>query len=174
MREIKGFTLLELLLVVSLTLIVFGVVGFSFVNFFRGNVELSAQINKTVSHLSVYNQLSRQLFSIYTGKAENIKIDGNRISFYTYYPVFFEGAVRAEYYIKEEKGKKLLYYEEYPYVDGKLGHPGLKKAVLGVFQFLEFEPYYGGSFKDRYTGKKPPEAIRINFKENQYIITVWR
>ncbi|WP_457643798.1 prepilin-type N-terminal cleavage/methylation domain-containing protein [Persephonella sp.] len=167
----RGFTLLELLLVITLVMLVFGIIGFSFVNFLTGNANLSARINKTVNDLSVYNQISKQMFSVYTGRKINIKIDANRISIYTLYPVFYEGAVRAEYYIKEENKKKILIYEEYPYVDGRLGHPGLKKMVLGEFQSVSFEVLKDGRFTDRYTGQKIPPALRITTDGGEYIIT---
>jgi len=167
----KGFTLLELLLVITLVMLVFGIVGFSFVNFLTGNARLSAQINNTIKDLSVYNQITKQMFSLYTGKKINIQIDANRISLYTLFPVFYEGAVRAEYYIKEENKKKILIYEEYPYVDGKLGYPGLKKMVLGEFQSLSFEILKDGRFADQYAGQKTPPALKITADGGEYIIT---
>jgi len=168
----KAFTLLEILLVITLTLLVFGVIGFSFFNFMVSNTKLSAQIDETVQHLSLYNQLSKQLFSIYTQQDTNIKIDQNRLSFYTYYPVFYQGAVRAEYYIKKEGDKKVLFYEEFPYVDGKLGYAGLKRVVLGVFKDFSFEVFKKGKYTDRFIGKYPPTVVRILSDKEEYIITV--
>ena len=166
----RGFTLLELLLVVSLLLIVFGVVGLSFTANIKGNIELSGRINKTVEELSIYNQLAKQFFSGYTGLGTNIKLEKDRLSFYTLYPVLYFGAVRAEYYVEDFEGKKKLVYEEFPYVDGKLGYGGLKKQVLGVFKNVSFEAYTGNRFYTSYSGKTFPKVLKVTLDDKEYYI----
>ncbi len=166
----KGFTLLELLLVVTLLLIIFGVVGLSFSSNIKQNLHLSYRINSQINGLSIYNQLAKQIFSGYTQRKINIKLEKDRLSFYTYYPLFFSGAVRAEYYIEEKDGKKLLVYEEFPYVDGKLGYGGLKRQVLGTFKNLSFEALKNNRFYTSYSDKDFPQVIKLVLNENQYLI----
>ena len=171
MKDKKGFTLLELLLVFTLLLVVFGVIGLSFTGNIKGNIELSAKVNKTVEGLSIYNQIAKQFFSGYTERRINIKLDGDRLSFYTRYPLFFPGVVRAEYYIeKDEDGKEKLIYEEFPYVDGKLGYPGLKKQVLGTFKDVKFEAYKGSRFYNSFSGKKFPSVIKIYLDGHEFYV----
>ncbi len=165
-----GFTLLELLLVLTLILLVFGVIGFSFTSNIKENIELSSRINRSIESLSIYNQLAKQFFSGYTQKNINIKLTHNRLSFYTYYPLFYPGAVRAEYYIEEENGLKKLIYEEFPYVDGKLGFGGLKKQVLGIFKKVSFEVYKGNRFLTSYSGKDFPQVLKIVLNDKEYLI----
>lgn len=165
----KGFTLLELLLVLSLLLIVFGVIGFSFSSNIKQNLELSERINKTIESLSIYNQLSKQLFSGYQKNKENFRLDRNRISFYTLYPVFFSGAARAEYYVEEKEGKNYLMYEEFPFIDGKLGYPGLKKQVLGIYKQINFEVLNNNKYYETFSGKDFPQAVKIVLDGQEYI-----
>ena len=166
----KGFTLLELLLVLVLILLAFGVIGFSFTSNIKGNIELSTKINSYIESLSIYNQIAKQFFSGYTKKRINIRLNKDRLSFYTYYPLFYPGAVRAEYYIEEEKGVKKLIYEEYPYVDGRLGFEGLKKQVLGRFKNIYFEAYKGNRFYTSYSGKEFPQVLKLVLDEQEYLI----
>ncbi len=170
MKNKAGFTLLELLLVLVLILLVFGVIGFSFTTNIKGNVYLSQKINKTVEQLSIYNQISKQFFSGYTGKAVNIKLDKERLSFYTFYPVFYSGAVRAEYYIETSGNKKKLIYEEFPYVDGKLGFGGLKRIVLGTFDNISFEAFNRNRFYSSFTGKVFPRVLKVTLDRKDYYI----
>jgi len=170
----KGFTLLEVLLVVSLLLVVFGLFGFSFINTVKGNLSLKEKLYKNISHLSVYNQLTKQLFSVYTEKEPSIYLEQDRLSFYTLYPVFFEGGVRAEYYTQQNGDKTLLLYEEFPYIDGRLGYKGTKKMVLGSFKTVKFEAVEGGRVYKSYKGEKPPEGIVITLDNHSYIITTGR
>jgi len=165
----KGFTLLELLLVLSLILIVFGIVGFSFTSNIKQNLNLSLEINKTIQSLSIYNQLSKQLFSKYEKTNINFKLDEDRISFYTLYPVFFEGAVRAEYYVENKNKKIFLFYEEFPYVDGKLGNTGLKKQLLGIFEDVKFEAVKGDRYYESISGRNFPQAVKISLDGRSFI-----
>ncbi|WP_457625168.1 prepilin-type N-terminal cleavage/methylation domain-containing protein [Persephonella sp.] len=170
----KGFTLLELLLVVSLFLLIFGVAGYTFISNIRGSLELSYLTNRYVSYLSVNEQLTRQIFSKIEKKKENFVLGSDGISFYTVYPVFFEGAVRAEYRIKKEHKKIKLFYMEYPYIDGRLGSEGVKKVLLGVFDDVKFEAYYRGRFTDRYRGKIFPYMLRIKLDDSYFYIPAGR
>jgi len=170
----KGFTILELLLVLSLVLIFFGLVGMSFTNSVKDNMELSKDINRAVESLSVYNQLSKQLFSAFTGKSINIKLEKDRLSFCTFYPLFFSGCVRAEYYVEEKEGKKRLVYEEFPYCDGNLGLPGLKKEILAYFDNIRFEAYRRNRVYDTFSGKEFPDFIKLSIDNEDYFIHTGR
>ena len=57
----KGFTLLELLLVITLLLIAFSVIGYVYVSELKGNIYLSSKVNRYIEYLAVKNQLTKQL-----------------------------------------------------------------------------------------------------------------
>ena len=165
----RGFTLLEILIVIALLGIFFGLVSLIYITNVKSILDLSSQANEKIKILSIYNQLRKQFVSKYTKKDINFYITKDRISFYTYYPVFYYGAVRVEYYIKQVGDKYQLVYEEFPYIDGKLGNDGLKKMVLGEFKNLKLEAYD----KDRkrletYKGKDFPQYLKLNINGSEF------
>ncbi len=166
----RGFSLLELLLVLALLLISFSIIGFFFSNNINSTIQLMGEVNKNIEYLSIYNQISKQFFSKCEKKNINIRVDEDRISFYTYYPVFFTGAVRCEYYVEEDRNLKKLIYEEFPYIDNKLGHSGLKKQILGTFKDIKFEAFQDNKFYSVYEDKKFPYAIRITLDNESFLI----
>ncbi len=174
MKQDKGFTLLELLIVITLIAIVFSIGGFVFINNIKSMFSFSSELNNSTVQLSFINQLTAQLFSKYEKRYENIKIDEDRISFYTGYPVFYEGFVRAEYILKKNKdtGYTTVYYEEFPYIDGNLGFDGLKKSYIGKFKNLKISVYDGGKWYINYRNKKFPAVIKVSIDGNDYYITV--
>ena len=168
----KGFTLLELLLVVTLLLVVFSVVGSVFISEMKGNIQLTAKMNRYIQYLSVKNQLTKQFFSKIENRSMTFKLGSDGISFYTLYPVFFTGAVRAEYKIEKTKNDKYrLIYEEFPYIDGNLGGAGLKKITLGTFDKVSFSIINDGKEYENYSGKKFPQILKLKINEETFYIT---
>ena len=176
MNKNNGFTLLELLLVILLLVITFGVIGFTFVNNLTGIKRLDITINQEVSKLSLINQLSKQLFARfeYHGKPNytNIILERDHLSFYTLYPAFFQGCVRAEYtFEKIDENKVKVIYEEFPFRDGNLGMPGLKKQVVGIFPKLSLEVLKRDKWYENYKGTKVPTIFRLIIGDETYYIT---
>ncbi len=171
----RGFSLLELIVVISLLSIFFGIIGITFINSTRGIRQVQTDIQKQIRDLSFLNQLSKQLFAKYENKPENIIVQRDRISFYTYYPLFFEGAVRAEYvFEKTENDRIKITYQESPYVDGKLGIEGVKKQFVGIFNSVSVEVLQGDVWLENYRGKIFPRIIRIKLDEDLFYITIRR
>jgi prepilin-type N-terminal cleavage/methylation domain-containing protein len=172
MKDKKGFTLLEVLLVLSLILIVFSVLGFSYISNIKHSIELSSRIGKFAQYLSVTDQLSKQFFARIEKKDQNFLLDRDRISFYTLYPLFYSGAVRAEYRVKRTKeGRYVLTYEEFPYIDGKLGWDGVKRITLGNFKNVSFYVIDRGKIYENYTDKKFPYILKIVIDDQTFYIT---
>ncbi len=171
LQDNKAFTILELLLVVTLLLLIFGIAGFTFINNLKGIQELDVTINKEVNNLSLLNQLSKQLFAKYEKKPVNIIVERDRISFYTLLPVFFEGAVRSEYIFEKEGEKIKITYEEYPYVDGNLGLEGIKRQVIGLFDSIKVEVLEGDRWLENYKGAKFPTIFKIIINGEEFYIT---
>jgi prepilin-type N-terminal cleavage/methylation domain-containing protein len=167
----KGFTLLELLLVITLLGIFFGLVSLIYISNIKAGLDLSLQANQQIQILSIYNQLRKQFVAKYPKGKIDIYITDDRISFYTLYPVFFFGAVRVEYYIKRVDDKYLLIYEEFPFVDGKLGNRGLKKMILGKFNNVKLEAYDNRNTKiTNYKGNKFPKYIKLQIEGKELYI----
>ena len=168
----KAFTILELLLVVTLLLMIFGIAGFTFINNLKGIQQISYTINEEVNNLSFFNQLSKQLFAKFEKKPVNVIVERDRISFYTIMPVFFEGAVRAEY-IFEKKGDKIkVVYEEFPYVDGNLGLEGIKKQLIGIYDSVKVEVLKGDRWLENYRGREFPKIFKLVVNDEQFYITI--
>jgi hypothetical protein len=166
----NAFTILELLLVITLLLLIFGIAGFSFINNLKGVQQIDTTINKEVNNLSLLNQLSKQLFAKYEKKPVNIVVERDRLSFYTLLPVFFEGAVRAEY-IFEKKGDKIkITYQEYPYVDGNLGMEGIKRQVIGIYDSINIEVLQGDRWLENYKGAEFPYIFKITINGEEFYI----
>lgn len=171
MRNKNAFTLLELLVVITLLLLVFGIIGYSYVSNIKGLTDLSIKSQETVQELSFVNQLSKQIFSSIVKKNINFELEEDRISFYTLYPIFYEGAVRAEYRIEKVKDKYKVSYMEFPYIDGKLGNEGLKKTIVGYFTDLKVEVLQNGKFWKNYKSKDFPQFLVIFTKNRKYLIS---
>ncbi len=171
LQDKKAFTILELLLVITLLLLIFGIAGFAFINNLKGIQEVDITINKEVNNLSLINQLSKQLFAKYEKKPVNIIVERDRISFYTLLPVFFEGAVRAEYIFEKEGGKIKVKYEEYPYVDGNLGLEGIKRQTIGIYDSIKIEVLQGDIWLENYKGAAFPNVFKIIVNGEEFYIT---
>jgi len=166
----KGFTILELLLVISLLLLIFGFLGYSFITNIKGFLHLSYLSKKLVTYLIINDQLTKQTYGKIIKLNENFILGKNGLSFYTVYPVFFTGAVRAEYRIVSQNGKKKLLYMEFPYIDGKLGDIGIKKMSLGIFDQVVFEVFSKGRFVENYRGENFPEIIKVKLDDYVFYI----
>ena len=171
MQRNKGYTLLELLLVISLLSIAFSLIGLIYINNIKGNIKLTAEVNQNIKYLSVYNQIQKQFYSYYLNRKINIKLENNRLSFYTGYPIFYGGIVRAEYYTElSEDGNYYLIYEEFPYPDGKLGFEGSKKLVLGKFKNVNFNIMNKNKIFSSFKNKKFPNGLILEIDEKKFYI----
>ncbi len=166
----KAFTILELLLVITLLLLIFGVAGFTFINNLKGIKDVDITINTEVNNLSLLNQLSKQLFAKYEKKPVNIIVERDRISFYTLLPIFFEGAVRSEYIFEKEGDKIKVVYEEYPFVDGNLGMEGIKRQVIGIFNDIKVEVLEGDRWLENYKGGEVPTIFKLIINGEEFYI----
>lgn len=172
MKKNEGFSLLELLVVIILISLVFSIGGTVFINNIKSMGDFENSINNNINEIAFINQLTAGLYSKYEKRDENIKIEEDRISFYTGYPVFYEGFVRAEYILKKsDEDYTDIYYEEFPYVDGNLGFDGIKKSYIGKFKNLKIYIYDGQNWLVNYKGKNFPQIIKISIDGFDYYIT---
>ncbi len=169
----RGFTLLELLIVIVLVSIVFGIGGMVFINNIKSFFDFNIKLTEKSLEIGLVNQLSSQLFSKYEGKPINFVLTNSSLSFYTYYPVIFDGLVRAEYiFEKDDNGTITVKYEEFPYVDGKLGTSGLKKIFIGRYNDINIEILQNNIWEKIYKHKNFPQIIKMKINDSTYYITV--
>ncbi len=169
MESRKGFTLLEVLIVVALFVVLFAAIEFMFTGTLFSALEISGKVDKETSALSLYSQMNRQLFSRFNPKKENFLLTENRLSFYTLSPVFFEGGVRAEYLFNgTERGVRVI-YEEFPCPDGRLGTKGKKKMDFGVFDNVSFSVFQNGEWKREF-GEDFPGIGNLTVDGRSFIV----
>lgn len=165
----RSFTLLELLIYITLSLIVSAITLYIYVNTSYGIRDLQKNNVSMLQKLQIINQLEKQIFSIYkTG--EFIKLDNSRLSFYTMYPVFYSGIVRSEYYF--DPNEKVFYYEEYPYIDKNLGGSGLKKVSLGRFENVKFLTLKDNIWIDSSKANELSKAIKLEIDNESYYLVL--
>jgi hypothetical protein len=168
-KNILAFTLLELLIYITLAIIVSSITLYIYLNTSYGIRDIKQNNMAMTQRFSILVQMEKQLFSLYK-EGGAIKLKDGRLSFYTLYPVFYSGIVRAEYFF--DRGTKLLYYEEYPYVDGNLGTDGLKKMVLGKFDELDFYFLDNSSWSKDYKDGITLKAIRLDIDNESYYLVL--
>lgn len=171
MKNKNGFTLLELLVVITLLLLIFGIIGYTYVSNIKGLSYLSIKSQETVQEISFISQISKQIFSSIEKKPINFELEEGRISFYTLYSIFYEGAVRAEYRIEKIKDKYKVSYMEFPYIDGKLGNEGLKRTIIGYFDNIKVEVLQNGRFLRNFRSGEFPQYLIIFRKNRKYLIS---
>lgn len=165
----SAFTLLELIIYITLALIVSSITLYIYVNTTYGIKDLQKNNAIMIQKMSTLIQLEKQVFAIYKDK-NYLKLKDNRLSFYTLYPSLYSGVVRAEYYFNPDE--KVLYYEEYPYIDGNLGSDGLKKVVIGRFDSVKFSILTDNEWVDEYDLGKPSKAIKVSLDNEQYFLVL--
>lgn len=168
--ELKpSFTLLELLIYITLALIVSSITLYIYVNTTYGIKDLQKNNVSLMQKLSIINQLEKQIFSLYKS-GEFIKLDSSRLSFYTMYPVFYNGIVRSEYYF--DPNEKAFYYEEYPYIDKNLGGSGLKKTILGKFENVKFYTYKDNVWVEAVKNNDFSKMIKLEIDNESYYLVL--
>ncbi len=102
----KGFTLTEILIVVSLLGLLFGTLLFSFYRASDSSLRLLSLSDSLKQEALLYWELERKILG-----ARLIHIENDRIYMLTTGGSFYEGVVKCAYFLKDGK----LYYYEFPY-----------------------------------------------------------
>jgi len=137
--SIKGFTILELLIVITMMVLLSTVTLYVYINTIDGAKRIEKSNEEILQTCAALVQMEKQLFLFIKQKAVTSSLKRGDCHFILIIQCFMGGIVRAEYYVKQVDQKQLLVYEEYPYVDNKLGEDGLKKITLGSFDTLKLQ-----------------------------------
>lgn len=156
----KGFTLLEVLLVLVLMGLLFGMLSYSFYSSVRNSYALLESAELTKEEAMLFWNLQRKL----TGATELV-LRKEGIFMLTSGGDYHQGLVKCAYIYREG----LLYYYEFPYPYGDLTFYEEDKLLrVGRFKNLHFRVFSGGQHFEEFRGL--PQWVEIGFEDKKVLI----
>ncbi|MGB9873733.1 MAG: type II secretion system protein [Hydrogenobacter sp.] len=157
LKDKKGFTLLEVLVVLMIVGILFSVLSYSFYSFLTNSTNLLADSEKLKQEASLLLNIQRKVLS-----AKTLYIEKDKLFMITSAGDYYEGVVKCAYIYKE----KTLYYYEFPYPYGDIRFYEEDKLIkLGRFESFSVRAYAGGSFMDSFQGIPEFLYVRVGSYE---------
>ncbi len=160
-RDNKAFTLVEILIVLTLFGLIFGLIAFSFHNMVKNSINLVDLGEDIKSKARLFWDIQRAILS---AKDMYIEEDGenSRLYLVTAGGLFEEGVVKAVFFVEEG----FLKYEEFPYYYGDIRYTGEGK-IYNLARVKEFrvEAYNGRRRLTNFKGIPEFVLIRINGQE---------
>ena len=156
----RGFTLLEVLLVLILMGVFFSVLSYSFYSSTRNSYFMLESAELLKGEIFLFWDLQRKL----TGATDlYVKKDG--LFMVTSSGDYYQGLVKCAYVYRDG----WLYYYEFPYPYGDITFYEEDKLVrVGRFEELSFRAFFNGQFFDEFRGL--PQWVDIRFKDKTYKI----
>ncbi|MDW8066997.1 MAG: prepilin-type N-terminal cleavage/methylation domain-containing protein [Aquificaceae bacterium] len=156
----RGFTLLEVLLVLVLMGVFFSVLSYSFYSSTRNSYFMLESAELLKGEIFLFWDLQRKL----TG-ATDLYIKKDSLFMVTSSGDYYQGLVKCAYVYKDG----WLYYYEFPYPYGDITFYEEDKLVrVGRFEELSFRAFSNGQFFDEFKGL--PQWMDIRFKDKTYRI----
>lgn len=167
MKLFKGFTLLEVIITISLTLLVLTLITSAFFLTTSTLSDIRKKNLQTLEYMKVYAQMRRQLLELYyspgikfasgRGNLHMGESENSQIQFLTSKAFKYRGIIQAEYKIlhDEKENEDYLAYREFPYPVGEF----LSEEKTNSFKNVKWEIF-----------SKFINGLEINFynqKENQ-------
>jgi|GEM_PF-719466 prepilin-type N-terminal cleavage/methylation domain-containing protein len=153
----KGFTLLEVLLVLTLVSLLFGVLSYSFYSFLTNSTKLLADSEKLKEEASLLLDIQRKVLS-----AQTLYMEKDKLFMITSAGSYYEGVVKCAYIYKD----RTLYYYEFPYPYGDIRFYEEDKLIkLGRFNAFSIRAYEKGHFSDIFQGIPEIVYVRLNTHE---------
>lgn len=158
----RAFTLIEILITLSLIGIVFSVLSFGFYSSINSSIQISMESKKIEDMAKFYWDFQRRFA---TSKQIFVKKTGDNsyiISLYNTAGEFSKGVVKSVYYTKDG----FLYYYEYPYIFADPLYFDEKDSfVLMKIDKISLEIYSQGQKFDEFQGKADYMVLMINDKK---------
>ncbi|MEN3028100.1 MAG: type II secretion system protein [Aquificaceae bacterium] len=150
----RGFTLLEVLLTISLMGLFFGILSYSFYSSARNSYALLESVELTREEVLLFWNLQRKL----TGARELfLRKDG--IFMVTSSGDYYQGLVKCAYVYKDG----WLYYYEFPYPYGDLTFYEEDRLLkVGKFGEFYFRAFSGGQYLEEFRGI--PQWVEVSFE----------
>ncbi len=157
-RAFKGYTLLELLIVLTLISLIFSLISFSLYS----NVKSSLNIVKSSEHLKEEVLFFWELQKLFYSAQEIVIRDGERAHLLTRGGRFYRGLVMVSLIFKDGK----LYYYEFPYFKNSVDYYEEDKLRLipWVKEFKVYA-YRGGKVMKDFKGIPERIIVKLNGRE---------
>ncbi len=157
LKDKKGFTLLEVLVVLMIVGVLFSVLSYSLYSFLTNSTNLLADSERLKQEASLLLNIQRKVLS-----AKTLHIEKDKLFMITSAGDYYEGVVKCAYIYKD----KTLYYYEFPYPYGDIRFYEEDKLVkLGRFENFSVRAYVGGSFMDSFQGIPEILYVRVGSYE---------
>jgi len=163
-RGNKAFTLVEILIVLTLFGLIFGLIAFSFHNIVKNSISLVEAGADVKNRAILFWDIQRAILS-----AKDIYIEENGESSILYLitagGLFEDGVVKAVFFLEDG----FLKYEEFPYNYGDIRYTGEGKVYnLGKVRKFRVEAYNGRRRLTTFRGI--PEFIVINIDDQEFTV----
>jgi prepilin-type N-terminal cleavage/methylation domain-containing protein len=161
----KGFTLLEVLVVLVLVGLIFTLVLTVFWRITETSSEVSKRASKLQRETTLYWQLTRSFF----GTKRLAVVNGTQIYAITTGGSLFKGTVWCAYLYRNGT----LYYYEYPYPPPysiKEIPREASEIILGKFKSVKFSARKGGIFYSNFEGK--PDTVKVELNGESFLFAV--
>lgn len=150
----KAFTLIEVLLVLVLMGLFFGILSYSFYSSTRNAYLLSESSQLTKEEVLLFWDLQRKLVG-----ASDLYIKKDALFMITSSGDYYQGVVRCAYIYKDG----WLYYYEFPYPYGDISfYEGDKLIKVGKFKDLSFKAFFNGKYMEEFKGL--PQWIEVSLE----------
>ncbi|MCS7262001.1 MAG: prepilin-type N-terminal cleavage/methylation domain-containing protein [Aquificaceae bacterium] len=150
----RGFTLLEVLLVLTLLGIFFGVLSYSFYSSARTSYALMESAELTREEVLLFWNLQRKFVG-----ATDVAVRKEGVFMITSAGDYYQGVVKCAYIYKDG----WLYYYEFPYPYGDLTFYEEDRLVkVGRIRELSFRAFVGGQYLEEYRGL--PQWVEVNIE----------
>ncbi len=153
-RRSFAFTLVEVLVVLTLLGLAFGLISFSFYSYIRNALSLQESAERLRSMALLKMDIKRKILS-----SKEIAVKDNMVFMITNAGSYHAGTVKCGYVYKDGE----LYYYEFPYPYGDIFYYEEDKLIK-VAKLSRFEVWVEG--KKEYRGR-PPKWLRILMDEEK-------
>ncbi|MCX7739237.1 MAG: type II secretion system GspH family protein [Hydrogenothermaceae bacterium] len=160
-RRIRAFTLVEVLIVLTLLGLVFSLISFSFYNSINSSIYISQKAVEVENFAKFYWDFQRRFSTSNWIFIKKIGSNNYIITLYNTSGEFSKGLVKSVYFVKDG----YLWYYEFPYVFGDpLFYEENKSIELLPLKSLQIEVISQDKKLDEFNGKS--ENIRMNVNLN--------
>ncbi|MEJ5339282.1 MAG: type II secretion system protein [Aquificaceae bacterium] len=149
----RGFTLLEVLLVITLIGVFFGVLSYSFYSSVRNSYLLLESAELTKEEALLFWNLQKKLVG-----AVDLYMRKDALFVITSSGDYYEGVVKCAYLYKDG----WLYYYEFPYPYGEITFYEEDRLIkLGRFDEFSFRVYANGQYLEEFRGIPQWVEVRL-------------
>jgi prepilin-type N-terminal cleavage/methylation domain-containing protein len=166
LSNLKGFTLLEVLVTLTLLLLLFGIVYTLYWQSVSSSLKISKLSERLRQRATLFWEFTRSLYGAKTMRLEN----GTTLYLITTGGQFYRGVVQAAYIY----ANGTLYYYEFPYPLADITYfpqKGTVKETLGKFKTFKIAAYADNKREETLTGTLP-RKVQIQIDNDTFCFFV--